>query len=552
MKLRLVVNNTHELDGATGSSTIFDEDGGFIGSGPEAHWILADRQGSVLPQHLEVLHLDGQFCLAPTPGATVYVNGATSPVQSGEIFQIGDGDEVKVGIFNLNVYVNLEEADREKTDTAEAEQDTSQGGEEWARRFAPVGNLVGSDGAQELSDSSLFQSHIMQNDSSIMQKRLGEAERKDPIEMMDTNKSTSVTNEKDPMAVFKRDQQTEARAMMTSRVGEVLNIEPEEAHYVELPDDLQPGSSYVAMPQAQIMDEGFAHEVEREQSFKEVEREQSFKQATPLSGGSKRPINNEDVDSYLAMLAQAAKSPTRVAPDHSSGQEEDWQRMADAGERDAYLGHIAQGEIIEDEHDSDGLIDHVVLRPLCAALGLNIAQMSQPQANRLAHDIGTALKAAIGGLMAAHKHEISNKSHLAETHLHAIEDNPLRLDVSPEAAIKDMFLVQSPVHLSAPAAISESLELLHHHRLASEVATEKALEAVLQALSPLALARRFMKYKGHAPRAGNLDAWHWTMYQHYYAEMRSDNQGGLSRMFWEVHRQIYDREMRQRTQALEN
>jgi type VI secretion system protein ImpI len=80
--------------------------------------------------------------------------------------------------------------------------------------------------------------------------------------------------------------------------------------------------------------------------------------------------------------------------------------------------------------------------------------------------------------------------------------------------------------------------------MASEKATDAALDAVLRALAPLALARRFLKYKGHAPRTGDLDAWHWRMYQHYYGELSSDRQGGLSRMFREVFRQVYDREMR--------
>ena len=131
--------------------------------------------------------------------------------------------------------------------------------------------------------------------------------------------------------------------------------------------------------------------------------------------------------------------------------------------------------------------------------------------------------------------------------LHAIEDNPLRLAQSPEEAMQDLFLVRSPVHLSASSAVGESLKMLGHHQDACEKAIEAALEAVLRALAPVALARRFMKYKGHTPRTGDLDAWHWGMYQHYYSELSSDRQGGLSRMFWEVFRQVYDREMRART-----
>jgi len=545
MQLRLIVNNTSDLDGSAGSSAVFGLDGGVIGSSETADWVLSDRHGSVLPHHLSVHHLDGQFCLNVADGATVYVNGATTPVEGGEMFQIVDGDEVRLGAFTLSVYVNLEEHDKDRA----AHQ-----GEVWARRFASVGALVGNSADHHVSSEALFDSQVMRRDSSALHERLNQAVHNDPVEMMESNKLTRSTNEKDPMAVFEREQRTEATTIMTSQIGEILNIEPEEAHYVELPDDLQPGSNYVAMPQTHALSE----DIPASSSDFSRSSPQSSLNGAPLNGAVKRPVNNEDVDSYLAMLAQAAKTPARLDPPSSGSHEdmtydEEWQRVADAGQRDSYLGSLPHDEMM-DEATSNGnaLIDHVVLRPLCAALGLKIPQMSQPQANRLASEIGAALKAAITGLMEAHRREISDKTPLAETHLHAIEDNPLRLDISVEDAVRDMFLVQSPVHLAAPAAISESLELLRHHRAASEIATEKALAAILQALSPLSLARRFMKYKGHAPRSGDLDAWHWTMYQHYYAEMRSDQQGGLSRMFWEVHRQVYDHEMRHRTTALDS
>jgi len=531
MQLRLMVNNTSELEGSAASSAVFDKSGGVIGSAENADWVLVDRQGTILPKHLHVCHIDGQFCLEAGKGASAYVNGSKAAIMAGEPFQVADGDEIRIGVFTLSVYVSLEAADKEMA---------AHRGEAWARRFAPVGILVGDEQARQISSETLFETQVMQRDNSVLHERLNQANRRDPIEMMEERQASRSSHEKDPLAVFEREQKIEARAMMTSKVGEVLNIEPEEAHYVELPDDLQPGSSYVPIPQARSFDEG------------EMDDNPP---SSPLKGTMKRPVHNEDVDSYLEMLAQAARTPGKGANEtyhapNAGLDSEDWRRVADVSHRDAYLGEIMDEDLIEGE--SGAPIDHVVLRPLAKALGLNIAQMSEPQANRLAADIGAALKAAISGLMAAHQREMSSKSHLAETHLHAIEDNPLRLEISVEEAVRDLFLVQSPVHLSAPAAITESLTLLRHHRAASDAATEAALDAVLQALSPLSLARRFMKYKGHAPRAGNLDAWHWTMYQHYYAEMRSHQQGGLSRMFWEVHRQVYDREMRSRTQTIEN
>jgi len=86
--------------------------------------------------------------------------------------------------------------------------------------------------------------------------------------------------------------------------------------------------------------------------------------------------------------------------------------------------------------------------------------------------------------------------------------------------------------------------MLRRHSHAAEKACNQALDHVLAALSPEVLSKRFEKYKGHAPRTGDPAAWNWEMYHHYYDAMRPDRQGGLTRMFWEIYRQVYDREMR--------
>jgi type VI secretion system FHA domain protein len=213
---------------------------------------------------------------------------------------------------------------------------------------------------------------------------------------------------------------------------------------------------------------------------------------------------------------------------------------------------IAVPEIANaDDRRPAGIFRAVDVKPRSLRHRQRLPAIGQPrgvdqagEANQLAREIGGALRAAVTGLMDLGGEELSSRNLLAETHLHAIEDNPLRLAEKPDEAIRDLFMVRSPVHLSATAAVAESLSVLRHHHMASEKATDAALDAVLRALAPLALAKRFLKYKGHAPRTGDLDAWHWRMYQHYYGELSSDRQGGLSRMFREVFRQVYDREMR--------
>ncbi|WP_181418459.1 type VI secretion system-associated FHA domain protein TagH [Phyllobacterium leguminum] len=501
----LMINNTSLLDGGTKATAVFGEAGGLVGAAAEADWVLSDRGGSVADQHLRVLHVDGFFCLEILSDRGIRVNGATQAVGRGESFRVTDGDVLGIGQFEVSAYV-----------TVSLDEDAEQShGERWAQRFISVGSLVGDAREEEFSGNNLFDSKIMRKDGNIaLRERLERAQHVDPVSLLEEQNTGRARTGRDPVAAFDKEWNREGDAM-ASTLGDYLNIEPEEASHASIPDDLQPSSQYFAPPKARRVDG-------------QSEREQ------PMSGNAaRRDTAQDDMDAYLAMLAASAGNQTTARPS-----------TRDVVIRDRWLGEV------ETDESQEQLVDHVVLRPLCHALGLPIQSMTVPQADQLARDIGEALKTAITGLMEAHKRELSQRSNLAETHLHAIEDNPLRLDQSVEDVLRDLFLNRSPVHLSASSAIGESLTLLRYHQEASEAASEAALDAVLQALAPLALAKRFLKYKGHAPRSGDLDAWHWTMYQHYYAEMRSSHQGGLSRMFWEVYRQVYDREMRQRSKEI--
>jgi type VI secretion system protein ImpI len=99
--------------------------------------------------------------------------------------------------------------------------------------------------------------------------------------------------------------------------------------------------------------------------------------------------------------------------------------------------------------------------------------------------------------------------------------------------------------LSAPAAVRESLESLHHHQVATHAAIREALEAILHAFSPDALLRRFHGYRRGLRQSEDEGRWAWDMYQHYYRELKSSRQQGFERLFQEVFDQAYDQHLRQ-------
>ena len=201
------------------------------------------------------------------------------------------------------------------------------------------------------------------------------------------------------------------------------------------------------------------------------------------------------------------------------------------------------------EIDVDNAVDHVALRPLTRALGLPLGDMSTDQAAHMLADIGGALRAAVGGVNAIYRSRAARNSRfpLTTLHFHAIEDNPLRFSQNTDEALHAMFAKRGAVHLSAPAAMQEAVRHFNVHQSASEQATNKALDAVLSALMPAILERRFRAYSPDGgPKEGeNKDAWCWDMYKAYFSELKSQRQQGLQMLFWEVFQHEYQRILRE-------
>ncbi|MDX1756885.1 MAG: type VI secretion system-associated FHA domain protein TagH [Marinobacter sp.] len=188
---------------------------------------------------------------------------------------------------------------------------------------------------------------------------------------------------------------------------------------------------------------------------------------------------------------------------------------------------------------------HISGAPLLRGMETELEFADSDDMRLFLEEAGQTLKATVEGLLALHQHEDSRHRAL-RTRLQPIEDNPLRLGQPYDDAVQTLFASQrSPVHLSAPAAVRESLDSLRQHQQATQAATAEALEAILQALSPAALLRRFHGYRRGLQRGENEDAWAWQMYQHYYRELSSRRQQGFERLFQEVFEQAYDQHLRQ-------
>jgi type VI secretion system protein ImpI len=183
--------------------------------------------------------------------------------------------------------------------------------------------------------------------------------------------------------------------------------------------------------------------------------------------------------------------------------------------------------------------------PLLRALGAELRFAdSEEQLNFLA-EAGRTLRAAIEGLQTLHRAQEDSRYPLRDRRLQPIEDNPLRLGQPYRETVETLFSARrSPVHLSAPAAVTECLTHQGQHQAAVEEAIGEALQAILDAFAPDALLKRFHAYRGAGNRLHDEGSWAWEMYRHYYQELNSGRQQGFAKLFWEVFEQAYDQSVR--------
>ncbi|MDY6798662.1 MAG: type VI secretion system-associated FHA domain protein TagH [Pseudomonadota bacterium] len=188
---------------------------------------------------------------------------------------------------------------------------------------------------------------------------------------------------------------------------------------------------------------------------------------------------------------------------------------------------------------------HISGAPLLRGMDSELAFGDSDDMRLFLEEAGQTLKATVQGLLDLHSGEDSWHQAL-RTRLQPIEDNPLRLGEDYQQTVETLFASErSPVHLSAPSAVEESLRSLRHHQIATEAAIREGLEAILHAFSPEALLRRFHGYRRGLSQNEEEGAWAWEMYQHYYRELSSSRQQGFERLFREVFEQAYDHQLRQ-------
>lgn len=270
--------------------------------------------------------------------------------------------------------------------------------------------------------------------------------------------------------------------------------------------------------------------------------------ADPMMPWQEQPARVDEEECALMASEQAwFAAETRVTNEYRENRDVAMGLPVRQGETDrmSHTSTQAPGTDEHPDHRRDQSRKHVSATPLMQGMEARLSFADSDGMQLFLEETGQTLKATIEGLLALHQGEDSRHQAL-RTRLQPIEDNPLRLGGDYEETVQTLFASQrSPVHLSAPAAVQESLQSLNHHQQATGAAISEALDAILHAFSPEALLRRFHGYRRGLQPDEDEGRWAWEMYRHYYRELKSSRQQGFERLFQDVFDQAYDQHLRQ-------
>lgn len=284
---------------------------------------------------------------------------------------------------------------------------------------------------------------------------------------------------------------------------------------------------------------------------RDVQSAMTLKKSQHTASYDKEPVAIHAVSKQPVSTSYLASSDNSIAHAQNSFYKD---RVMDEKTLDLLEEEVRQGF----SYHSDPQLDasegnHLLTGPLLRGLGTkagNTEDLAEMQL--LSEEMGASLQSAIRGLLDLHQQVASSRYGVMNKNLQPIEDNPLRLGMDYEQTVQVMFDGErSPVHLSAPAAIEESLRTVKNHNEAVHQAISEALAQILQAFSPDVLQRRFNRYRRPGQHLNESpESWAWHMYQNYYQELTSNRQHGFDKLFWEIFDQAYDKRLREKQQEM--
>jgi type VI secretion system protein ImpI len=479
--LNLMVTNVQLLESGLTPKSNWTPEGGTIGSSFSDDWRLRDKFGLVRSSHCEIVVIDGAYCLRDCSGET-YINGSFMPMGRNKLAKLEHQDEIKVGPYLIRVSMgNLQ--DNEKS-AAALDQIFDFGQQGLLAHGNEFDDLDASEPEISVADPLLALEEMIQRD--IAEESLIDV----PLEQDkgQVNNDSLFPPLKNKHAVS-LSQQADGEHEMTSsiRLKRILGFGSKKAEA-------------------------------------QVETPKEPKSLLPNNNNDQYSVNNQSegygMDENVLDLLEEEVAKSMTSQTKSVTTQATRPTQADSHQ-----------PTLDD--------------PMLSGLGVDLSSgRSAQQMQELSEELSQSLQACMKGVLELQQ-QIANGQFAANRSMQPIEDNALRLGLPYDETMHTLFDPnRSMFHLSAPAAIADSMKSFMDHNEAIQHATSEALAQILAAFSPQVLLRRFNNYK--RPTQGSDDSWAWNMYCSYYKELTSNRQKGFEKLFWDIFGQAYDKKIREK------
>lgn len=489
-----IVTNVRSLEAGLLAKMSFEDNGGVIGSALDADWHLKDRDQLIKPFHCEIVLVDDSFCVKDLCGET-YVNSSSMPLGVNKLARLNDEDEIKIGEYEIRVFLNRESELKETSHSLE-------------QLFLNKSNSLIDGNDNESFDYDIGLENFTENVKEL-----------DPIVMLD-NKKSSVGEEDliDEVPLFEVAEDFINNSLKDSgKISSKFTVQADTDNDVTAAfglNDIRRGGSLIEKESKTTkLKKFFSKSIFSSEKEEEKKNDKQIMEIQPMD------------DNILDLLEQeVAKTYTKEDTVKSS----------------------SQYKATYDNNSFEN--NHVLGGPLMSGLEVSIGSNSSvEEMQALSVEIGSSLRACVQGLLDLHSQVKDSRYGMMHRSLQPIEDNPLKLGLSYEETIRTMFDEnKSAVHLSATSSVEESLKMIKIHNEAVQYATNIALDQILQALSPDTLLKRFSRYNRDQNNSQDEKSWAWGMYENYYKELTSNRQQGFEKLFWEIFEQSYDKKLREK------
>jgi len=176
---------------------------------------------------------------------------------------------------------------------------------------------------------------------------------------------------------------------------------------------------------------------------------------------------------------------------------------------------------------------------LCQALGLDPETFTPAMRSELAGFVRSMLQGLINERQA--RAQVSDQLRLRNSTRGISEQNPLRLAVNAQDAARLLFTPLDATQMSPTQAITDALDDVRAHQLATATAIRTAFQNMLSCFDPQVLQTRFDRHLRHAgvlPIGTKFR--YWQLYAELFEQLATEHDGGFQQLFGEAFAGAYE------------